>query len=62
MAKFGLFNATRLVPLTEYEGDYMTRDKEYVEIKQHGTGDFPTPILVAAIRLDKGHDVRKISD
>lgn len=40
----------------------MQMEKEFVRILKHGAGDFPTSELVAAIRLERGYDVRKISD
>jgi len=62
IAKFGLFKMGSLNPHSEYDGDYMQMEKEFVRILKHGAGDFPTSELVAAIRLERGYDVRKISD
>jgi hypothetical protein len=62
MAKFGLFSTTRVPPFSEYEGDYIKRDGEYVEVRKYGTADQPTGVLIAAIRLDKGQDVRTLPE
>jgi hypothetical protein len=67
MAKFARYIAPGGEPTDVYEGDYMQRYREYVHIyKKKKPRDRKAPIthaeLVAAIRLDEGHDVRKISD
>jgi hypothetical protein len=62
MPKFGLFKAPAPGCLVEYEGDYMQMNKEFVEIRIRGTAGMPTGSLVAAIRLDKGQDVRQLKD
>jgi hypothetical protein len=62
MAKFGHFKSGIDKPLVEYEGDLMKRDKEFVEVRMFGDVHNPSGTLVAVVRLDKGHDVRKISD
>jgi hypothetical protein len=62
MAKFGLFKMGLQHPTSEYEGDTMRMEKEFVQIVRYGSGDFPTSEVVAVIRLEKGYDVRKISD
>jgi len=62
MAKFGLFKMTVSAPLTKYEGDFMQMEKEFVQIRRYGTVDDPAGELLAAIRLEKGFDVRKIED
>ncbi len=60
MAKFGLFQENVSKPMTEYEGDYMVQDKEFVTIKKNrGDGNVEQ---VAAIRLKEGTSVKKISD
>ncbi|MGO8719978.1 MAG: hypothetical protein ACLQMO_12280 [Acidobacteriaceae bacterium] len=60
MPKYGWFKTSGLNPNVEYEGDYIQMEKEFVKIYMHGTGDLPSPKLVAAIRLDKGQDVREM--
>lgn len=53
-------------PSSQYDGDYMKMEKEFVQIFKHPNSDDPfvaaSGIMVAAIRLEKGHDVRKMSD
>jgi hypothetical protein len=61
VAKFALCKPPTLGQLAEYEGDYMKMDKEYVQIWMFGTTENISGKLVAAIRLDKGQDVRKVS-
>jgi hypothetical protein len=63
MAKFGMFTAISSEPLQEYEGDYMKQTGEYVTIfkrREQGTGMVDDQ--VAAVRLEKGYSVKKISD
>jgi hypothetical protein len=65
MAKFGLFKIYQQNPTAEYQGDTMQMEKEFVKIYVNNPvneGELPTRELVAAIRLDKGFDVRKILD
>ena len=63
MAKFGLFKLGEQNPTSQYEGTAMQMDKEFVKIYVNkNEGGFPTRELVASIRLEKGFDVRKISD
>jgi hypothetical protein len=68
MAKFGHFKVGIVASFAEYEGDTMEMEKEFVKIYKLGSIDgtygptHPERKLVAAIRLDKGHDIRKISD
>jgi hypothetical protein len=65
MPKYGWFKLQSLPPLVEYEADFMEMDKEYVRLYKHAEyqpGSMNvTAKLVAAIRLDKGQDVREIS-
>jgi hypothetical protein len=62
MAKFGLFRMGGKAPISEYEGDYMQRNAEFVEIRKRGTIDKPEGELVAVVRIVEGHDIRKITD
>jgi len=59
MPKYGWFKTHGLHPNVEYQGDYMQMEKEYVKIYLYGDSG-ATSHLVAAIRLDKGQDVREI--
>lgn len=63
MAKFGRFAYAISQPKDEFEGDYMQRDGDYVDIKRK-VGALPNENdpLVATISLNKGESVRKISD
>jgi len=63
MPKYGWFKAATKYPTVVYEGDYMEMDKEYVKIFKYPpeTPAF-TGRLIAAIRLDKGQDVREIDE
>jgi hypothetical protein len=58
MPKYGLFKAPAQGALAVYEGDFMMMDKDYVQIRMNGTFEDAGGELVAAIRLDKGQDVR----
>ena len=64
MPKFGWFKVQSVHPSVEYEADYMQMEKEYVKLYnypvQEGESVNITSTLVAAIRLDKGQDVRLI--
>jgi len=60
MAIFGLFTLAK-GPYQKYEGDFIQQDKEYVKVFK-STSDPMATELVAAIRLDKGQSVQKISD
>ena len=62
MATFGLFKMAVSGPITKYEGDFLQIDKEFVQIRRFATVDDPTGEILAVIRLEKGHDVRKITD
>ena len=63
MPKFGLFKVGLKDPSNVYEGDSIKMDKEFVQILKHSvTQGFATSEVVAAIRLEKGFDVRKIAD
>ncbi|MBZ5697769.1 MAG: hypothetical protein LAN18_04410 [Acidobacteriia bacterium] len=63
MAKFGLFTAISSVPMQEYDGDYMKQTGEYVTIfKRRPQGTGMVDDQVAAVRLEKGYSVKKISD
>ena len=59
MSKFALFNTGGSTPTVTYEGDFMKMEKEFVQIYKW-SGDMGGTRLVAAIRLDKGQDVREI--
>ncbi|MCJ7504517.1 MAG: hypothetical protein MUP80_15870 [Acidobacteriia bacterium] len=60
MAKYGLFYTLGGQPLQVYEGDSMTQDKQFVKIWKQSP-DKPKQ-LVAAIHLNKGESIKKISD
>lgn len=60
MSKFGWFKGTGTAPSVEYEADYIKIDKEIVEVRLYGTAERPSGTLIAAIRLDKGQDVRQL--
>ena len=64
MAKFGMFTAlSSVVPQQEYDGDYMAQKGEYVTIfKRRPQGTGMVDDQVAAVRLEKGCSVKKISD
>ncbi len=65
MAKFGLLRMATDSPSALYEGDYMKMEKEFVQILKYPpavSDPFASHELVAAIRLEKGYDVRKISE
>jgi hypothetical protein len=53
MSKYGLFSS-EVKQLQQYEGDYMHQDKQFVYNK--------SDLQVAAIHLDAGQSVKKISD
>ena len=67
MPKFGRFTFGEKEPAETYEGGYMERDKDFVNIFE---GDPPGVLssfeqpnrLIAAIHLDKGQSVREIKD
>lgn len=63
MAKFGRFAYAVPQPKEEFEGDYMVREGDYVDIKNR-VGGLPgeRDTLVATVSLNKGESVRKISD
>jgi len=61
MPKYGWFKTSGAHPNVEYEGDYMQMEKEYVKIFKYSDDAGGTGRLFAAIRLDKGEDVREIS-
>ena len=60
MPKYGWFKTNGIHANVEYEGDFMKMDKEYVQIFRSGTLENPRGELIAAIRLDKGQDVREL--
>jgi len=64
MAKFGVFNmgSRGLGPVHEFEGDYMQQNNEFVGIWKKPTNPDELGSQVAAIHLDKGQAVKKISD
>lgn len=62
IAKFGVFNPGRSRPSRKYDGDYMTRDGEYVTIMRRprpSDGD-NTDKICASIRLAPGQSVKEI--
>jgi hypothetical protein len=62
MPKFGWFKVQGVHPSVEYEADYMQMEKEYVKLYNYAAQgeSVGSSTLVAAIRLDKGQDVRLI--
>jgi hypothetical protein len=62
MNKYGWFKTGGSIPSVAYDADYMQMEKEYVQLYRFGGADDPPGRnhLVAAIRLDKGQDVRMI--
>ena len=60
MPKFGWFKVGSLHPLAEYEADFMQMDREYVKLFDRAVDAESVATLKAAIRLDKGQDVRVI--
>jgi len=62
MPKFGRFSSGDEEPYETYEGDYMKRDKNFVDIKKKVgalPGDYDT--LVVTISLRDGETVRTLS-
>lgn len=62
MAKYGYFRMPGPQPSHEYEGDYMTQDKQFVQIWKRSRNDNEVDHQVAAIHLDKGEFVKQITD
>jgi hypothetical protein len=62
MAKFGRYTIPGMGPADEFDGDSMQQEGEYVKIWKTDPKKPLHPELVAAIRLDKGQFVKKISD
>jgi hypothetical protein len=62
MAKFGMFTAISSVPLQEYDGDYMKQTGEYVTILKRNPNSGMADEQLAAVCLEKGYGVKKISD
>jgi tetrahydrodipicolinate N-succinyltransferase len=60
MEKYGWFKTSLPTPSIEYEGDYMKMEKEFVQIFKRNENPMLSDHLVAAIRLEKGQDVREI--
>jgi hypothetical protein len=62
MAEFGYFTLPGGEPVAEFEGAYLTMDKQFVQVwkvdPNHQEGD----VMVAAVHLDKGQYVKKLSD
>lgn len=61
IAKFGVFDPGRSNPSQEYDGDYMTRDAEYVTIMRRARpSDWDsTDKICASIRLAQGQSVKE---
>jgi hypothetical protein len=60
MANFGWFKTQRKSPSVVYKADFMEMDGEYVKLYNRNADLILPPVLVAAIRLDKGQDVRML--
>jgi hypothetical protein len=60
MAKYGLFTGAKPVPDKTWEGDYMKHEKDHVTILKRAINSNMLDDIVAAIRLEKGQDVRKL--
>ncbi|HSY36814.1 MAG TPA: hypothetical protein VK814_13750 [Acidobacteriaceae bacterium] len=62
MPKFGWFKGQSQVASVEYEADYMEMEKDFVKLYNYPATDSGIYIahLVAAIKLDKGQDVRML--
>jgi hypothetical protein len=61
MSKYGLFSSEGK-QLQQYEGDYMHQDKQFVYIMEKNKMPNKSDLQVAAIHLDAGQSVKKISD
>lgn len=61
MAKYGQFTSNGKL-LQEYEGDWMTQDKQFVYIWKKGKTSSELGQQVAAIHLDAGQSVKVIED
>jgi hypothetical protein len=61
MAKYGLFSAEGN-KLQDYEGDFIQQDKQFVYIFERAKSANTTSQQVAAIHLDAGQSVKKITD
>jgi hypothetical protein len=62
MGKYGLFPVGSDEPYKTWDGDMMKQDGEFVEIWTRKPNSTILDEQVAAIRLEKGWSVRKISD
>jgi hypothetical protein len=63
MAQFGVFDIRGGArPLKTFEGDYMTQNQEFVSIYKRAAISSEHDAQVAAINLQPGTAVRKISD
>jgi hypothetical protein len=61
MAKFGLFASTGKL-LQEYEGDYMSQDKQFVLIWEKAKSPQDVGQQVASIHLDAGQSVKRVKE
>lgn len=62
MAKFGLFFRGNPEPYAEYEGKSISADKQFVRIHGEDTIADPDGPIVAAIHLEPGYYISKISN
>jgi hypothetical protein len=62
MAKYGLFQSGQRLPMQEFDGDYMTQDKQFVHIMERAKSANEVDQQVAALHLDAGQSIKKISD
>lgn len=62
MAKFGYFTSPGGKPAAEFEGDYLQMDKQFVQVWKVDPSGERADAMVAAVHLDKGQYVRKLSD
>jgi len=60
MAKYGLFYTGVDKPAQVYAGDYMTQDKQFVQI--YSRNPYKGDQQVAAIHLDAGYSVKLIQN
>jgi hypothetical protein len=62
MARFEFWEKGKYAnPRETYTGDYLKREKEFVEVWTRATSEEEGE-MIAAIRLGEGDDVRKVSD